>query len=215
MQQSMSISKARKNLPSLVKEVGQHGKFIPITVNGKAQAVLLGYEELMSILETARLIVSDAGNIQDHGTVQLLDREDIKVVGEPIPPEAQIEPPHSSHATYESVDSGDNHTDQEENHDGEGHDNNDNQNHDEHNHDDRNNENHDNHDENNSDNNRDDNDHQNNENHDGHNENHDNQNHEENHDENHNQENNNHHEGDNNGEHIQENQDNPQEEHHY
>lgn len=50
------ISKVRKNLPDLIDEVSEYGKRVVISVSGKPKAVVLSFEELESLEETAEIL---------------------------------------------------------------------------------------------------------------------------------------------------------------
>ena len=53
---TIAISQARNNLPTLVDEASEYLKRFVITVAGKAKAVILSLEELESIEETAKIM---------------------------------------------------------------------------------------------------------------------------------------------------------------
>ena len=52
----ISISDARANLPDLVKKVNKNLERVTITINGKPKAVLVSEEELASLEETAEIL---------------------------------------------------------------------------------------------------------------------------------------------------------------
>lgn len=60
----LSISKVRQNLPDLIDEVSKYGKRVVISVSGKPKAVVLSFEELESLEETAE-ILSEPGAYKD------------------------------------------------------------------------------------------------------------------------------------------------------
>ena len=56
MDNLISISDARANLPDLVKKVNKNLERVTITINGKPKAVLVSEEELASLEETAEIL---------------------------------------------------------------------------------------------------------------------------------------------------------------
>ena len=56
MDNLISISDARANLPDLVKKVNKNLERGTITINGKPKAVLVSEEELASLEETAEIL---------------------------------------------------------------------------------------------------------------------------------------------------------------
>ena len=56
MDNLVSISDARANLPYLVKKVNKNLVRVTITINGKPKAVLVSEEELVSLEETAEIL---------------------------------------------------------------------------------------------------------------------------------------------------------------
>ena len=56
MDNLVSISDARANLPDLVKKVNKNLDRVTITINGKPKAVLVSEEELSSLEETAEIL---------------------------------------------------------------------------------------------------------------------------------------------------------------
>ncbi len=60
----LPISKVRQNLPDLVDEVSEFGKRVVISVSGKPKAVVLSFDELESLEETAE-ILSEPGAYED------------------------------------------------------------------------------------------------------------------------------------------------------
>lgn len=56
MDNIISISDARANLPDLVKKVNENLERVTITINGKPKAVLVSEEELASLEETAEIL---------------------------------------------------------------------------------------------------------------------------------------------------------------
>lgn len=56
MDNLISISDARANLPDLVKKVNENLERVIITINGKPKAVLVSEEELSSLEETAEIL---------------------------------------------------------------------------------------------------------------------------------------------------------------
>ena len=53
---TISISDARANLKKLINEVSQESERIIISVNGKPKAVVLSFEELEALEETAEVL---------------------------------------------------------------------------------------------------------------------------------------------------------------
>ena len=56
MDNLVSISDARANLPDLVKKVNKNLDRVTITINGKPKAVLVSEEELSSLEETSEIL---------------------------------------------------------------------------------------------------------------------------------------------------------------
>lgn len=56
MNNPISISDARANLPELVEKVNENLERVVITVNGKPKAVMVSMEELESLEETAEIL---------------------------------------------------------------------------------------------------------------------------------------------------------------
>lgn len=56
MNNYIGISEARANLPDIVDKVSEHMVSYIITVSGKPKAVVISFEELESIMETAEIM---------------------------------------------------------------------------------------------------------------------------------------------------------------
>ncbi|MGH7203194.1 MAG: type II toxin-antitoxin system Phd/YefM family antitoxin [Candidatus Levyibacteriota bacterium] len=56
MSNFIAISDARATLPELVEKVNKHNDEFVITVNGKPKAVMVSFEELESLRETAEIL---------------------------------------------------------------------------------------------------------------------------------------------------------------
>lgn len=55
---TIAISDARSNLPTLIDEVSEFSKRFAVTVGGKAKAVIMSFEELEAIEETAEIMAT-------------------------------------------------------------------------------------------------------------------------------------------------------------
>ena len=75
---TIAISEAREKLPKLVDEVGNYMKRYVISVSGKPKAVMISFDELESLEETAE-ILSDPSTYQliMKGYKQAKDREGV------------------------------------------------------------------------------------------------------------------------------------------
>lgn len=56
MSNFVAISDARANLPDLVQKVNENSERVIITVNGKPKAVMMSFEDLESLKETAEIL---------------------------------------------------------------------------------------------------------------------------------------------------------------
>ena len=56
MSNFISISEARTNLPDLVEKISNSADRVTITVNGKPKALLISFDELESLQETAEIL---------------------------------------------------------------------------------------------------------------------------------------------------------------
>ncbi len=55
---TIAISDVRSNLPTIIDEVNEYSKRVAVTVGGKAKAVIMSYEELESLEETAEIMAT-------------------------------------------------------------------------------------------------------------------------------------------------------------
>ncbi len=77
----MSISDARAVLPDLINRVSKHMDRVTITVNGKPKAVVVSFEELESLEETAEILaIPGALESIKEGTEQIRKGEFVALV---------------------------------------------------------------------------------------------------------------------------------------
>lgn len=55
---TIAISDARSNLPTIISEANQFLKRFAVTVGGKAKAVIMSFDELESLEETAEIMAT-------------------------------------------------------------------------------------------------------------------------------------------------------------
>jgi prevent-host-death family protein len=83
MQDFIPISEARANLPDLVNAISEGASSTTITVNGKPKVVLISFEELEAIKETAEILAEPGAlksikkSMKEVQTGELIDLNDI------------------------------------------------------------------------------------------------------------------------------------------